>query len=325
MKVERVENQLLPAEESPRHSLTRRAFVQTSVLGLSGIALASCTRGLMDRNDIEITHRTFEIPNLPKAFEGKTISFLSDIHSSPFMDLEELKHVVSLVNSLNSDFVVIPGDFVTSHHNEIGPFAEAMSDLRAPLGVYACTGNHDYYAGVDLVSKAVEDINFKLLRNENVRITLGGESLYLIGVDDEDAKEIKHYVEGGHASHIESAYRGVPENAASILLCHKPYFFEEFAKTNVGLMLSGHTHGGQIVLGRIGRTVMTFSSLASEYIDGLYLPRESKSKSQMYVSRGIGVVGVPIRINCPPEITQITLVSPNSVTGKGLQSSGSHT
>ena len=302
-----MEREMKEVESVQKSNLTRRAFVQAGVFGLSGIALASCTRGIMDRNDIEITHRTFAIPNLPEVFHGKTITFLSDIHSSPFMGLDELRHVVSLVNGLKSDIIVIPGDFVTSHHNEIGPFAEAMAELTAPFGVYACTGNHDYYAGVDLVSKAIEDIHFKLLRNENAKITIGGQSLYLIGVDDDDAKEIKHFTQGKPASHIEAAYRGVPENAASILLCHKPYFFEDFAKTNVGLMLSGHTHGGQIVLGRIGRAVMAFSSLASEYVDGLYLPRESASKTQMYVSRGIGVVGVPIRINCPPEITQITL------------------
>jgi uncharacterized protein len=298
-------------ESKPPGSLTRRAFLHTSILGVSGIALASCTRGIMDRNDIEITYRTFALPNLPPAFEGKTITFLSDIHAGPFMDVDEMKHIAQLVNNLKSDIIVIPGDFVTSHVNEIAPFAEAMSGLSAPYGVYACTGNHDYYAGVDLVSRGVEDIGIKLLRNENAIVTIDGQSLYFIGVDDADAASISKYVEGKPAPHIEAAWRGVPSNAATILLCHKPYMFEDFAKTNVGLMLAGHTHGGQIVLGRLGKTVLTFSSIASSYVEGVYRPEEVKSKTQMYVSRGIGVVGVPIRINCPPEITKITL------TGKG--------
>ncbi|HEY3875595.1 MAG TPA: metallophosphoesterase [Candidatus Kapabacteria bacterium] len=297
-----------PIEKSPL-SITRRAFLHTSILGVSGIALTSCTRGIIQRNDIEITHKTFSIPNLAQAFEGKTITFLSDIHSGPFMDLDQLKQIVRIVNDLKSDIIMIPGDFVTSDSREIEPFAEAMSDLKAPFGVYGCTGNHDYYAGVDAVSRGVEAIGFRLLRNENACITIDGQSLYLIGVDDNDSSSVKHYVEGKSAPHIEAALRGIPSNAATILLCHKPYMFEEFAKTNVGLMLSGHTHGGQIVLGRLGRTVLTFSSLASSYCDGIYLPEESKSQTQMYVSRGIGVVGVPIRINCPPEITKITLRS----------------
>jgi predicted MPP superfamily phosphohydrolase len=289
------------------HSLTRRAFLHTSILGVSGIALASCTRGIMDRNDIEITQRTFALPNLPPAFEGKTITFLSDIHAGPFMDVDEMKHIAQIVNNLKSDIIVIPGDFVTSHVNEIEPFVEAMSDLHAPYGVFACTGNHDYYAGIDIVSRGVEDTGIKLLRNENAIVTINGQSLYIIGVDDADAVSIKHFVEGKSAPHIEAAWRGVPDNAATILLCHKPYMFDDFAKVNTGLMLAGHTHGGQIVLGRIGHTVLAFSSIASNYVEGLYRPEENKSKSQMYVSRGIGVVGVPIRINCPPEITKITL------------------
>lgn len=291
-----------------RGHMTRRAFVHTSVLGLSGMALASCTRGIMARNDVEITHRVFEIPNLPPAFHGRTVSLLSDIHSSPFMSLDDLRRVVAQVNQLKSDIILIPGDFVTSHHSEIPPFVDAMADLKAPLGVYGCTGNHDYYCGVDLVSNAVSEINFNLLRNENAKITIDGQSLHIIGVDDDDAETVHQYVDGKPAPHIEAAWSGIPKDAASILLCHKPYHFEAFAKTNVGLMLSGHTHGGQIVFARLGRSVMSFTSLASHFIEGTYHPEESESPTTLYVSRGIGVVGLPIRVNCPPEITQITLL-----------------
>jgi len=291
------------------HSLTRRAFLHTSIVGVSGIALASCTRGIIDRNDIEITHRTFSIPNLPPPFEGKTITFLSDIHAGPFMDVYEMRRIAKITNDLKSDMIVIPGDFVTSHPDEIAPFAEAMSGLKAPLGVFACTGNHDYYAGVDIVSKGIEGTGINLLRNENVPVTIDGQSLHIIGVDDMDSELIKQYTEGKPAEHIEASFRGIPNNAATILLCHKPYMFLQFAKTKVGLMLSGHTHGGQIVLGRFGKTVLAFSSIASEYVEGRYVTDDGKSKTQMYVSRGIGVVGVPIRINCPPEITQITLAA----------------
>ena len=300
-------NEELLSSEEEKHGLTRRVFLHSSILGVSGLALTSFTRGIAQRNDIEITRREFTIPNLPKSFDGKTITFLSDIHSGPFMDLKELKRIVAVVNDLRSDMIVIPGDFVTSEAEEVHPFADAMAGLRAPFGVYACTGNHDYYAGVDKVSRAVEAAGFKLLRNENAAITINGESLWMIGVDDNDSRTIAQYVQGKPAPHIEAAWKGVPENAASILLCHKPYNFEDFAKTNVGLILAGHTHGGQIVLARIGRTAIAFTSLASQYVNGLYLPQDSRSRTQMYVSRGIGVVGIPIRLNCPPEITKITL------------------
>lgn len=288
--------------------MTRRAFVHTGVVGLSAMALASCTRGIISRNDVEVTHQTFEIPNLPKAFHGKTVTLISDIHSSPFMSLDDLRRLVDQVNQLKSDIILVPGDFVTSHHSEIPPFVEAMSGLKAPLGVYGCTGNHDYYCGVDLVSTAISEIDFRLLRNENAKITINGESLHIIGVDDDDASSVLGYVDGKAAPHIEAAYAGMPNDAASILLCHKPYHFEAFAKTNVGLMVSGHTHGGQIVLARFGRAVMSLSSMASHFVEGTYRPEESDSLTSLYVSRGIGVVGLPIRVNCPPEITQITLM-----------------
>ena len=305
----RDEDSVPEVQQAAPSSLTRRAFLHTGILGLSGLALTSSSFGIMGRNDVEITYRTFNIPNLPRAWHGKTITFLSDIHSGPFMGLDELRNVVRIVNSLKSDIVVIPGDFVTSHVDEMPAFIEAMSELKAPHGVFGCTGNHDYYAGVDAVSRSVEQIDFRMLRNENTRLEIDGEPLFLIGVDDGDAHGIKDYVEGKRAVHIESSFAGIPSHAASILLCHKPYLFEEFAKTNVGLMLAGHTHGGQIVLARFGRSVLALSSLASQYVEGVYLPEESKSNMQMYVSRGIGVVGLPIRINCRPEITKITLSS----------------
>src|SRR5881392_1495388 len=110
-----MEGQILETSQPiPTGSFTRRAFLHTSILGVSGFALASCTRGIMDRNYIEITHRTFSLPNLPPAFEGKTITFVSDIHAGPFMGADELNQVVRLVNNLKSDLIVIPGDFVTS-------------------------------------------------------------------------------------------------------------------------------------------------------------------------------------------------------------------
>ncbi len=287
--------------------LTRRKFVYTGIVGLSGFALAGCMHGITTRGDVEITHRTFSMPALPPAFEGFTLTLASDIHSSPFMLTDDLKKVVKLINGLGSDAIVMPGDFVTSHHNEIPPFAEAMSNLKAPYGVFCCTGNHDYYCGVDAVTKASEEIGLKMLRNENFAIEKDGQKIFLIGVDDEDAAEVEQYIGGKRASHIEAAYKGIDRPEAAILLCHKPYEFESFAKTNVGLMLSGHTHGGQIVFGRIGDSVLSLSTIASHFVEGRYLPKQSESATQLYVSRGLGVVGLPIRINCPPEITKITL------------------
>ncbi|HET6510745.1 MAG TPA: metallophosphoesterase [Candidatus Kapabacteria bacterium] len=306
--------EIAEGEETPmnalangNHRVSRRTFLHSSIVGVSALALTGCVNGIVTRGDIEVTQTTINLPNLPEKWKGKKITHLTDIHSSPFMSLSDLKRVVKVTNEINSDVILMTGDFVTSHRNEIGPFVEAMSELHAPMGVYASTGNHDYYTDVDLVSKGMEDIGITMMRNACVKLEHDGAPLYIVGVDDEDDPTVKEYVKGGHAPHIEAAYKGLPEDGASILLCHKPYRFEEYAKTNIGLMLSGHTHGGQIVFGRLGRTVLSISSVASGFIEGHYRPEESDSKSQLYVSRGLGTVGLPLRLNCPPEVAQITL------------------
>lgn len=289
------------------HRISRRTFLHSSIIGISGFALAGCVNGIVTRGDIEVTRKTITLPHLPEAWKGKTITHLTDIHSSPFMTLGDLKRVVHVTNSLKSDAIVMTGDFVTSHRNEIPALVEALSELRAPMGVYASTGNHDYYCGVDLVSRGMEDAGITMVRNDCVPLTIAGQTVYLLGVDDQDDPTISSFVQGGHAPHIEATFRGLPEKAATILLAHKPYRFEEYAMTNVGLMLSGHTHGGQIVFGRFGGTVLSISSVASKFIEGHYTPSKSYSVSQLYVSRGLGTVGLPVRVNCPPEILQITL------------------
>jgi predicted MPP superfamily phosphohydrolase len=172
--------------------------------------------------------------------------------------------------------------------------------------VYATTGNHEFYVDPDLVSEGIAGIGITMIRNGNFEIKKNGASLFILGIDDFDSEDIRHYVEGKPAPHVEAMFTGVPNDAATILMCHKPYRFEEYAKTNVGLMLSGHTHGGQIVLARFGKTVICPSAFASKYIEGMYLS-EAQSKTQLYVSRGLGTVALPMRLNCPPEVTKITL------------------
>lgn len=287
--------------------LTRRKFVYSGIIGISGMTLAGCVNGILGRGDVEITHREIALRNLPPAFEGFTITLASDLHSSPFMTTSDMKRIAKLINDLKSDIIVMPGDFVTSHRDEIPPFAEAMSELKAPYGVLCSTGNHDFYCGADQVTQGAEDAGFRVLRNENFTIERNGQRLQFIGVDDNDSEQFEQFAQGKAAAHIEAALKGIEKPEASILLCHRPYNFEDVAKANIGLMLSGHTHGGQIVLARIGHTPLALSSIASHFVEGSYRPSLSDSKSQLYVSRGLGVVGLPIRINCPPEITKITL------------------
>jgi len=296
-------------EEGQRSKLiTRRKFLYGSILSVSAVAITGCVSGIITRKNVEVTYRSIEIPNLPPAFKGLKITLASDIHSSPYMSLEDMQEIAKLINALKSDVILLPGDFVTGHRNELPPIVEALSVLKAPMGIFATTGNHEYYVDADLVSDGITSIGIKMLRNENIALEKDGQKLYLLGVDDKNDVDIIPYTEGKSAEHIEALFHGVPEKAVTILMCHKPYQFENFAKTNTGLMLSGHTHGGQIVFGKVGETVLSLSSIASKYVAGHYDITEGTKRTQLYVSRGLGTVALPMRFNCPPEITQITLV-----------------
>jgi predicted MPP superfamily phosphohydrolase len=275
---------------------SRRTFLKTGAIALSAFSFAGATKGLIDRNDYDIIERTVRIQNLPDEFKGFTIGLMSDIHSSVFMTKPEMDDYVAALNNLKTDIIFVPGDFVNSQTEEVYPFVEAFSSLRAPYGVYGCLGNHDYYADVDVVAKEVDGCGIKLLRNDAVKILKGNSFINLVGVDDIP-------INGKSEPYLERALSSVQNSNSRILLCHKPYYLETFASHNIDLTLAGHTHGGQIVFAKVGNLIVCPAALFSKYVWGLY----KFGNSQMYVTRGIGTVGVPFRINCPPEITKITL------------------
>ena len=275
---------------------SRRAFLKTGALALSAFSFAGATKGLIDRNDYDIIEKTIRIQNLPNEFKGFTIGLMSDIHSSVFMTKPEMDDYVAALNNLKTDIIFVPGDFVNSQTDEVYPFVEAFSSLRAPYGVFGCLGNHDFYADVDVVAREVDACGIKLLRNDAVKILKGNSFINLVGVDDVPFS-------GQAEPYLERALSSVQNPNPRILLCHKPYYLDTFASHNIDLTLAGHTHGGQIVFAKVGNLVVCPAALFSKYVWGLY----KSGNSQMYITRGIGTVGVPFRINCPPEITKITL------------------
>jgi hypothetical protein len=275
----------------------RRVFIRQGVTILAGATFVGSALGEANRNDYAITDITIPINNLPGQFQGFTISLLSDVHSSVFMSKEQMQEYVRAANALNPDLSIVTGDFVNSMLDEVYPFAEAFSELKAPYGVYGVLGNHDFFTrAVDKVAREVDDCGVKLLRDQRMDITRNGQKIYLLGVDDVGSP--RHA-----AGRFDLTLRGADLSIPKIMLCHRPYFFPQAAERNIDLTLSGHTHGGQIVLARIGNEVLAPARIASHYVAGLY----KIDSAQMYVSRGIGTVGIPIRINCPPEITKITL------------------
>ncbi len=276
---------------------TRRKFIRQSFLAATGTIFTTAAYGAIAHDHYDLSRLTIPISGLPDEFDGFTIAFLSDIHSSIFMTKDTMQKYVNATNALKPDMIAVTGDFVNSMVDEVYPFAEAFSSLSAPSGVFGVLGNHDYYTrNVEAVARVVNECGIRLFRNEHIRLKKKNATIVLGGIDDVG------YAPAA-ARLTDRAMNGSPDRATKILLSHRPYFLPEFSSRNIDLTLAGHTHGGQIVLARFGNYVLAPAQIASPYVAGLYTLNQSK----MYVSRGIGTIVVPIRVNCPPEITLITL------------------
>lgn len=290
---------------------SRRRFLQTAALATGGvIANNTMLKALGTTHEHKVEQVVIKLPGLPEPFKGTTIALLTDIHSSVFMGRQQMEQYAAETMKLKPDLIFVTGDFVNSKVDEVYPFAEAFSLLQAPLGVFGVTGNHDYYTrDITTVAKEVEQGGIRLLRNENLAIERNGAKLWLMGMDDDRIYDINGYLKDGktETGTLENLVKGIPDNGTKLFLCHKPYPFEEYSQLGIHAMFSGHTHGGQVVLAHLDNINVSFASLASKYVAGLYRARSNRT-SQLYVSRGIGTVGIPMRLNCPPEITRIVLV-----------------
>ncbi|MBC8145711.1 MAG: metallophosphoesterase [bacterium] len=288
----------------------RRQFMRTAALAATGYIASASTLSAMRSEESRTEVVKIKVPGLPPALRGTTIALISDIHSSVYMTREDMEGYKKQLMALKADLIVMDGDFINSKLREVYPLAEAFSGMSAPLGVYGVTGNHDYYPrDIELVAREIGQAGIKLLRNENIAIEKNGAKFHLLGMDDAYIYDVNAYLANGRtqSGRIENLMRGVAEDSTKIFLCHKPYPFEEYSQLGVNLMLSGHTHGGQVVLAHLDNINLSFASLASRYVSGLYKSR-SNQKAQLYVSRGVGTVGIPLRINCPPEVTHIVLI-----------------
>lgn len=239
----------------------------------------------------ELAEHRMPLENLPESFRGFRIVHLTDIHHGVYFPAEALKAVVELTNELEPDLVAVTGDFVTHSRAYIEPAAEILGGLMARDGVFAVLGNHDFRVGANELSQALDRHGIQLLRNRHTQLRRGGASCYLAGIDD-----------FRYRADLSSAMRGIPRTAPSILLSHNPRIIGAAAKLGVSLVLSGHTHGGQVRLPVVG-SIYGRSGKRSRFKSG----RDSLGATQIYVSRGIGTVVVPVRYGCPSEIPHFVL------------------
>jgi len=212
------------------------------------------------------------------------------------MPQSRMSEYALIASGLKPDIIALTGDFVATHNNQVEPFMSAMSLLEAKYGVFGCLGNHDIFTQSEAaLSRRFTSAGFKLLRNKNEIIDIDGAKLNIVGVD-------YMFASRSTASTLERVLREMDLQGTTILLQHAPQLFPQAAKFGIDLTLSGHTHGGQIAL-TIGDIIITPARFSTMFLAGLF----KIGDSHLYVNRGLGTTGPPIRINAPPEITHITL------------------
>jgi uncharacterized protein len=255
------------------------------------------------RLDLEVTRQRIHLERLPRRFEGFRIVQLSDIHIGPFMTASEIRHVVDTAEGLKGDLIVLSGDYVTWDPTTQGAAVEALAGLRAPFGVFGCLGNHEAWTGVeDSITRLFSTSGVRILRQQNATLRAGGDELNLIGVDFQTHRPAGAHHEGVVRQYLAGLEPLLRRDTVNILLSHNPNTFDRATELGIDLSLAGHTHGGQVALEFISPQIAP-GRLVTPYVAGWF----GKTGGQLYVNRGIGTIGPPIRWGAPPEITVFEL------------------
>jgi len=281
--------------------ITRRRFLTAGACVAAGAAIYSSE---IERHWVEISRRDVLVPGLHASFDGLRIAQLSDIHLDEFTEPAFLHSVVVRINQLKPDMIFLTGDFVTMSPISKRIFKDApwqcagiLKQLNCPLR-YACLGNHDLLVGKRKVAAALTANGIMVINNSYLPIERGGGRFWLAGIED----PLEGHPDPGAA--IPASIRNLPGEPV-VLLCHGPDYADDLLARAEGhavsLMLSGHTHGGQVCLPLVGPVVLP--RYGQKYVAGWF----QFGKLQLHVNRGIGTVGVPFRFNCPPEISMLTL------------------
>ena len=276
---------------------TRRQFLRaaaaTGTLAVVGDAL------LLAPNRPRIIRQEFFLPRWPERLNGFTVAMLSDFHYDPYFSIHPLHAAIAMVNRLHPDLLALTGDFVsvplvgdeTKAAFAAEPCARLLRQMTAPHGLWAVMGNHDDATDAEHVTHALQAENIRVLANQSEPIEQDGSRFWLAGVND---------VISGTAD-LSKTMHGVPAGEPVILLAHEPDFADEASQYPIDLQLSGHSHGGQIRIPFL--PPLYLPELAKKYVWGTY----HVGPLTLHTSAGLGTIGIPMRLNCPPEVTVLTL------------------
>jgi len=283
----------------------RRQFLEHAADAVVAAPFVAGAYGLFyGRLNLQTTTRPIRLARLPKAFAGFRIAQLSDIHIGPWMTAAEVRKYAQITNDLKADLLALTGDFITWDPSTQRAVVEALAGLRAPFGIFGCLGNHEAWSHAEAsITRMFAQVGIRMLRYERVAISTQGEALNLMGVDYESDHRMGPFSEKSVHRYLEGAESLIVPGAVNILMSHNPNTFDRAAELGIDLSLAGHTHGGQVTLEFISPEI-ALSRLVTPYVSGWF----QKPGGQLYVNRGIGTIGVPIRFGAPPEITVYELV-----------------
>jgi uncharacterized protein len=249
----------------------------------------------IEPNWFEVRETSLKLPHLSPEFNGYKIVQVTDFHADHYFKFSNFPRIVQTINEQKPDLVVLTGDYISRGHVEeaVGAIANNFQNITARDGVLAVLGNHDYWTNAKAVSRILTQHQIKLLKNQVVRIQRGAAELAIAGIDD---------IWSGQPD-LEAILKDLGEKSGAILLAHEPDFADKAAATQkFDLQLSGHSHGGQVRL--------PFSEIVLPYLGRKYPYSQYQVENMIqYTSRGLGMGGIPVRFNCRPEITSLTLQS----------------
>ncbi len=274
--------------------MNRRKFLKRLA---GGVCAVGGIWSLSEPLFLTVERREILLKKLPSVFQGFKIALLTDTHCGPFTTPSFIQKAVDLANAEKPDVVLLLGDFCHRDKKYIAPGIEPFSNLKAPAGVLAVLGNHDHWESASLTQKELLRVGAKVLLNKSIVLKRGGEKLAIGGVDD--------LWEG--VQDLQSTFRGVGRDTTKILMSHNPDFAERLHYGSlISLMVSGHTHGGQVQIPFWGAPILP-TMTGQKYCAGLIKGPDCP----VYVSRGVGTITPPVRFRCRPEVSLLTLVGSN--------------
>ena len=300
------------SESLPGETISRSEFLTKAALVASAVPFGAMTYGIiLGAHDYRVRRVTVALPNLPRSFDGMRIGQISDIHSGSFWNKTAVKGGVEMMLNEKPDVIFFTGDLVNDRADEVKDYVPIFEKLKAPLGVYSVTGNHDYGDYTNWESpeakrenfknlvQAHRELGYKILMNENHIIEQGGEKIAILGVENWGAGRFSKH------GNIDAAYRGTETAAVKLLLSHDPSHWDAQIRPSfpdIDMMFAGHTHGFQFGV-EIGGVKWSPSQYVYKQWAGLY----NEGDQYLYVNRGYGYLGYPGRIGMPPELTIIEL------------------